>query len=212
MNEMHAKFSGQVAELIDRLSRLTRELQYVDNLNPAQWEALRFICRANKYSRTPGALAEFLGTTKGTTSQTLISLESKGFIRKVRSQTDRRVIQLELSEAGEDMVLRDPILKIQRMADALDPRTGAQIVQGLSRLLRDMQTEVGAKEFGFCAACDQYQGTSCGSDPELSHCGLTGEPIDPSDLERICVNFLPTRPADTDEDAEPAAGQPSPGI
>ena len=51
----------RVAELIDRLSRLTRELQYVDGLNPAQWEALRFLSRANKYSRTPGAVAQFLG-------------------------------------------------------------------------------------------------------------------------------------------------------
>jgi len=206
MNDMHAKFSGQVAELIDRLSRLTRELQYVENLNPAQWEALRFICRANKYSRTPGALAEFLGTTKGTTSQTLISLESKGFIRKVRSQTDRRVIQLELTDTGEAMVLRDPILKIQRMADGLDPRTGAEIVQGLSRLLRDMQVEVGAKDFGFCAACAQYQGNTCGSDTDRNHCGLTGEPIDPSDLERICVNYSPYRSGDAEEDAASAAG------
>ncbi len=207
MNEIHPKISGRIAELIDRISRLTRELQYVENLNPAQWEALRFICRANIYSRTPGALAEFLGTTKGTTSQTLISLENKGLIRKARSQTDRRVIQLELTEAGQALVLQDPILKIQRMADGLDAHTGAEIVKGLSRLLRDMQVEVGAKDFGFCAACMQYQGAPSGSENQLNYCGVTGEPIDPSDLERLCVNFQPYQSAgDDDDDAKPANG------
>src|SRR3546814_7076019 len=58
----------RVIVLLDRLSRLTRELQFVDGLNPAQWEALRFLATANKYSRSPTALAEYLGATKGTVS------------------------------------------------------------------------------------------------------------------------------------------------
>src|SRR5690606_124477 len=53
----------RVILLLDRLSRLSRELQFVDGLNPAQWEALRFVARANRYSRTPTALAEYLGST-----------------------------------------------------------------------------------------------------------------------------------------------------
>src|SRR3546814_3015773 len=68
----------RVIVLLDRLSRLTRELQFVDGLNPAQWEALRFLATANKYSRPPPALAEYLGATKGTVSQNLIAPESKG--------------------------------------------------------------------------------------------------------------------------------------
>ncbi len=59
-------YAERIAELLDRVSRLARELQFVDGLNPAQWEALRFIARANRYSRSPGAFAEFIGTTKGT--------------------------------------------------------------------------------------------------------------------------------------------------
>ena len=72
--------AARVAELIDRLGRMTRELQYVDGLNPAQWEALRYLNRANRYSRTPGGVADFLGATKGTISQTVSALESKGLI------------------------------------------------------------------------------------------------------------------------------------
>ena len=62
----------RVSELIDRVGRVTRGLQFVNGLSPAQWESLRFIARANRYSSNPTALAKFLGSTKGTVSQTLI--------------------------------------------------------------------------------------------------------------------------------------------
>ena len=188
--------SQRVAELIDRLSRLTRELQYVDGLNPAQWEALRFISRANRYSRTPSALAEFLGTTKGTTSQTLIALENRGFIRRVRDTNDRRVVNLELTDQARNLLTGDPVLKIETMVDKLGPETGATLVRGLSRLLRDMQREVGAKEFGVCELCSQFQcAETAGQGPRGQRCGLTGENMGDSDLNRICVNFKSTEDA-----------------
>ncbi|MEE8171570.1 MAG: MarR family transcriptional regulator, partial [Alphaproteobacteria bacterium] len=74
----------RVSELIDRVGRVTRGLQFVNGLSPAQWEALRFIARANRYSSNPTALAKFLGSTKGTVSQTLISLEKKGYVQRLR--------------------------------------------------------------------------------------------------------------------------------
>ena len=67
-----------VAALMDRLSRAMQRAQYAGGLNPAQWEALRYIARANRYSRSPSAVAEYLGATKGTVSQTLKALEHKG--------------------------------------------------------------------------------------------------------------------------------------
>jgi DNA-binding MarR family transcriptional regulator len=61
---------GPTASLVDRLARAVHCLQYAEGLNPAQWVALRYLGCANRYSRTPTGLAEFLATTKGTASQT----------------------------------------------------------------------------------------------------------------------------------------------
>ena len=66
--------SVRIADLIDRVSRAVQRLQYTGGLNPAQWVALRYIAQANRYSRSPSAVAEYLGTTKGTASQTLKAL------------------------------------------------------------------------------------------------------------------------------------------
>ena len=59
----------EVAHLIDRLERLTRFGEQSGDLNPAQWEALRYMGQANRFSRTPAALADYLASTRGTISR-----------------------------------------------------------------------------------------------------------------------------------------------
>ena len=46
----------EAARLVDRLERLARLDATPDPLNAAQWEALRYLARANRYSRTPAAV------------------------------------------------------------------------------------------------------------------------------------------------------------
>jgi hypothetical protein len=55
------------------------------------------------------------------------------------------------------------------------------------------------REFGVCLQCGHRRtGSGCGKAAETraaSTCGLTGEPIDPADVKKICVNFRqPDRP------------------
>jgi DNA-binding MarR family transcriptional regulator len=190
MHSSPEAFAQRVAELIDRLARLTRELQFVHGLNPAQWEALRFLARANRYSRSPGALAEFLGTTKGTASQTLIALENKGYIARARSDTDRRAMHLELTAEGQALLEQDPILTIEHAAGRLTEEVGNPLVQGLSRLLHDLQDKNGVKEFGVCGDCTLLcvKGETKPAD-NASQCGMTGEALSEDDVSRLCVNF-----------------------
>lgn len=180
----------RVAELIDRLSRLTRELQYVDGLNPAQWEALRFLSRANRYSRTPGAVAQFLGATKGTISQTITALENKGLLERRPSDRDKRVCLIDVTEKGRDQIARDPVRRIEQAVGAMDSQTGAAMVQGLSRLLAALQNDADAPLFGVCVACCRHLSPhdGCGKG-EVGRCGVTGEALDSDDAARICVNY-----------------------
>ena len=54
---------------LERLARLMRAKEHEDGLNPAQWESLRYLARANRFSNSPGALTRYLGATKGTMVQ-----------------------------------------------------------------------------------------------------------------------------------------------
>ncbi len=79
---MQSKLAIEAAQLIERLDRLVRSGESGHGLNPAQWEALRYLARANRFSRNPAALADYLGSTRGTVSQTLIALEQKGHVAR----------------------------------------------------------------------------------------------------------------------------------
>src|SRR5258708_19226642 len=67
---------------------LRRQLGYDGELSPAQWMALRFFARANSFSRTPSAFAEFQATTRGTASQAIKALEAGGDLVRQRSEAD----------------------------------------------------------------------------------------------------------------------------
>ena len=181
---------GGVGGLIDRVGRVTRALQFADGLSPAQWGALRYVARANRYSRNPTALADFLGATKGTVSQTLIALEEKGYLRRVRGSSDRRAVCLNLTAAGTSLLGQDPLTSVDDATSALSPVAHAALVEALSRVLRDLQRRHGGSEFGVCERCCLFVADGAADEPGgPNRCGLTGDAFDDDERRRICVDF-----------------------
>lgn len=72
---------------------------------------------------TAATLCRCLGTNTGSMTRMLGRLEGKGFIRRVRSQADRRVVHVELTAAGK----------------ALWPQINACMVKMLNRFLTGFQ-------------------------------------------------------------------------
>ena len=178
---------ARIAELVDRLGRMAHGLQYASGLNPAQWEALRFIARANRYSRSPGAIARYLGTTRGTVSQTLIALEAKGYIRRLRCDADRRALTVDLTDSGRALIENDPLCLVLRAADALDCEAQSRLADGLDGLARAVQTAKGMPEFGPCLDCVHFCPSK--AEDESCHCALTDESIPAGETVKICVEF-----------------------
>ena len=183
-----------IAELVDRLGRISHALQFTGGLNPAQWEALRFLARANRYSRTPTALAEFLGTTKGTVSQTLIALESKGYVRRTRGRIDRRSVDMWLTEEGREMLRNDPIGLIGRVGDDLPLPVRQALTDGMDSLLNSLNNAQRHPVFGICSNCSyclRAGGQSRSAAP--CYCGLADDPLTEEDTHLICIDFVPAQ-------------------
>lgn len=183
-----------IAELVDRLGRISHALQFSGGLNPAQWEALRFLARANRYSRTPSALAEYLGTTKGTVSQTLIALESKGYVRRTRGRIDRRSVDMWLTEEGREMLRNDPIGLIERVGDDLPLPVRQALTDGMDSLLKSLNKAQRHPLFGICTDCSychRASGQSRSAAP--CHCGLADDPLTEEDTRLICIDFVPAQ-------------------
>ncbi len=81
-------------------------------LRDREWMALRFLTRANRFSRTPSALATYVGTTRGTASFIIGELERLGYLERRRSATDSkatagfscRLFRSPIAEAEVDLL------------------------------------------------------------------------------------------------------------
>jgi DNA-binding MarR family transcriptional regulator len=57
---------------------------------------------ARDMAHTPVALSRLLGVDSGSVTRTLDRLEREGFVRRDRNSTDRRVVNLTLTDAGHN--------------------------------------------------------------------------------------------------------------
>ena len=179
---------AEIAELLLRLSRVLRAAQHDGGLIPAQWETLRYLSRANRYSRSPSTVAAFLGTTKGTASQTLLALERKGLVRREADLLDRRSASYTLTDLGLGLLANDPVTDMVSKADNLDHALRSQLSGGLRSLLREIQIANGNRAFGVCATCRHFRPNGASDDRAGPHrCGLTGEALTEADSGRICA-------------------------
>jgi DNA-binding MarR family transcriptional regulator len=180
-----------MAELLDRLARVAHGAQFCAGLNPAQWQALRYLARANRYSRSPGAIAEYLGATPGTISQTLIALESKGYIRRSRAAGDRRSVDVALTLEGEALLAHDPLTVLGGAIEELSGEERTALTTALDRVLGRVQAARGRSGFGLCRDCTHLQPGEApdGGCQAQCRCGITGDALAGRELHQICVEF-----------------------
>lgn len=173
---------------LERLARLMRANEHAGGLNPAQWEALRYLARANRFSNSPGALTRYLGATKGTVSQTVIALERKGLVTKTVREGERRSVVLVLTAKGEAELARDPWLKIAEDSDELGGKTRKRLAKGLGELLQAELTRGGHNAFGQCGTCRFFREKGRDGAPGGPHlCMLLEQALTEPDSRRICI-------------------------
>jgi DNA-binding MarR family transcriptional regulator len=177
---------SRLPDLLERIGRLLRAARHrTELLNPAQWEALRYLGRANRYSRTPSALTRYLGSTKGTVSQTVIALERKGLVRRGDDPRDRRSVRLGLTPRGRANLQRDPMAGL---LDGIDPALLTRLESDLADLLIHLQRSNQRRAFGLCSTCRFFQRDVEDAQAGGPHrCGLTLEPLSDGESLQICA-------------------------
>ncbi|MCA9489889.1 MAG: winged helix-turn-helix transcriptional regulator [Myxococcales bacterium] len=176
-----------IPDLVERLAVVLRAEQRriaaEAGLPPVQLDALRFLVRANRYSRQPGAVTEFLQTTPGTTSQTLTALEQRGLLRKLPDERDQRRVHCVPTDAGRALVA-----SVESVSPLLADATLEEPThRALTALLSDLQRRHGGRSFGVCRTCAHFRPTGAGD----GICGLTGDPLTSSDAQLVCREHAP---------------------
>ncbi len=171
-------------ELLERIGSLVRASERAvgqdEGLQPVQLHALAYLSRCNRYSDTPRAVAEYLGITKGTTSQTLKRLQDKALVATRPDPDDGRVVRLRLSAKGKRVVQRasPPALVREAIANLEDAGDVEAVLTGL---LSSLQRAHDARSFGLCSTCRYHE-----RDGASMRCGLTGERLTSDDAALIC--------------------------
>ncbi len=175
----------RVLELAERLGSLAESLLKAavreQGLQSVHARMLLYLTRANRYSNSPMAVAEYLGLTKGTVSQSLILLEKKGLVERAADAHDRRGVRLFLTEAGQDLARAVAQSSVARLAEA-GQALPQELLVTLTEMLRRLQLAGGRRSFGQCRTCRHHLQDG----PNRWRCGLTGEPLTAEDGERIC--------------------------
>jgi DNA-binding MarR family transcriptional regulator len=94
--------------IVERIQKLNKYLDRTLNdtlaefqLDRGEWWLLGALRRSGPpYRRSPGALADEMGLSSGAMTNRLDRLEQAGLVRRLPDPTDRRSLQVELTEAG----------------------------------------------------------------------------------------------------------------
>lgn len=182
--------------VFERLAALIHEMVRDDaarhGLLPVHLQVLGYLGQANRYSDLSIAVADYLGITRGSVSQTLTVLERKGLITRTPDDRHGKRIHLTLSAAGQAVLNAS---WSQRLDQTLAAAGGDPQAFGsdLRRVLAALQRLNGKQAFGQCRQCAHF----LGDDGEY-RCGLTGEALAVDQTIKICREW-------TSPDSRPSA-------
>jgi len=194
----HAQMTGpyefdgtDIAELLIQIGRLAYAESVEAGLTPTQWMALRYFARANRFSRTVSAFANYHATTRGTVSQTIKTLTERGYLSRRRSESDGRSVRLDLTEKGRDAIAADPLARLIGLIDALPSDAQQSFATQMAGIASGLSQALDRPAFGPCRRCCFLT-----NDEQRAHgnsqasCRYLNEPLDSEDLAGLCVNYV----------------------
>lgn len=171
--------TARIRELLERVARLAAAEEWTGDLNPAQSGALTYLARANRFSRSPSHVAEYLCTTRGTASQTLKALERKGFVKPIQSMEDKRSISYDVTRTGHAALDRESDL--DKAFAALSKSEAGVFETVLEGTLKQVLARRNSRSFGVCKTCRHHQRKRAGG-----YCTLLEVALAKHETEELC--------------------------
>lgn len=152
MNHDHQDAASRahgIASLIEQTARHVTGLCWAEDLQAAQWSALRYFAMAGTKARNVVGLAKFQGINPGTASRTIGGLARKDFITVSIDPRDRRSRIISLTQKGNDLLARDPLHVVEEAVAAMPTSQREGLANGLRALLDHLHGVAGVNRADF---------------------------------------------------------------
>ena len=179
-------------ELLGQIARILWFEGTKHGLRDREWMALRFLSRANRFSRTPSALASYVGTTRGTASALIDELERMGYLERKRSAKDKRSVMLNVTQQGKKILVRDPVNVLVDAIDALDDDGKIRLRDTLRHVLDQSDIAEQKQRADVCKRCiflREDRTTTDGKTSAEFTCRLFRAAIAEAEIELLCTSF-----------------------
>jgi MarR family transcriptional regulator, negative regulator of the multidrug operon emrRAB len=179
-------------ELLEQVARILWFEGTKHGLRDREWMALRFLSRANRFSRTPSALASYVGTTRGTASFLIGELERLGYLERTRSAKDKRSVMLSVTQQGKKFLARDPVNVLIEAIGVLDNDAKIRFRDALRHVLDQSDAAEQRHHTDVCKRCIFLREDRTTTDSKTTAeftCRLFRAPIAEAEVELLCTSF-----------------------
>lgn len=177
----------EILNLVDRLARVSTSEHWVGDINPAQLAALSYLAMANRYSRAPSQIAEYLSAMRGTVSVTLKALARKNLVEETKSKTDKRRTSYSITEKG--LASLEISTSLDTALGIMDENELSQLSGALKTLLKNVLRVRGGRSFGICTTCQHHR-----NEPDGAYCTLLNVDLKASQTKQICFEHERSTP------------------
>ncbi|GGI19500.1 MarR family winged helix-turn-helix transcriptional regulator [Bradyrhizobium guangdongense] len=182
-------------EAIELLGQVARILWFEGTkhgMRDREWMALRFLSRANRFSRTPSALASYVGTTRGTASFIIGELERLGYLERKRSAKDKRSVMLSVTLQGKKFLARDPVNGLIEAIAVLEEDSKIRFRDTLRQVLDQADAAEQRHHTDVCKRCIFLREDRISSENKTTvefTCRLFRAPIAESEVDLLCTSY-----------------------
>jgi len=157
-------------------------------LTPTQAQALAVLAARGERGLTVSRLASELAVTQPTASDAVAALVRKELIRRVRSESDRRCVEVRLTERGRAMAGAEALWPDALLGaiDALDEVERGVLTRAVMKVLRRFQESGRIPVARMCATCVHFRPRVHADSARPHHCAFVDAPLADGGLRFDC--------------------------
>ncbi len=185
----------KIVYLLERISQVFKVLQWElakkRKLTPLQIQILLFLKNRKQKECVPSRIAEELGLTKATLSESISALEKKGLIRKAVSDRDRRFNTLSMTLSGRKVVKELSSVEnlFERYLERFNEADKKNSLKFLINIITSLYFDGYIRVARLCCTCQHFQKDAINRG--LHFCSLTGRELRTEDINLDCASYIP---------------------